>query len=79
MWKCGSSFNRNIFGKNRVIEFIGTKYDAYFLLHYYLVRGLATKVVPSWFGTFIGQLAITIVSIGSILIWTYAIGRCGAR
>lgn len=65
--------------KIELLSLLGQNTMPIFLLHYYLVRGLATKVVPSWFGTFIGQLAITIVSIGSILIWTYAIGRCIAR
>lgn len=39
-----------------------------FLLHYYLVRGLATKVVPRWFDTIIGQLTITVASIIAILM-----------
>lgn len=63
--------------KLEVLSLLGQNTMPIFLLHYYLVRGLATKVVPSWFDTIIGQLAITIVSIGVILMGVYVIGRRG--
>lgn len=63
--------------KLEVLSLLGQNTMPIFLLHYYLVRGLATKAVPSWFDTIIGQLAITIVSIGVILMGVYVIGRRG--
>lgn len=58
-----------------VLSFLGKNTMPIFLLHYYLVRGLAPTVVPRWFDTIVGQIAISVISIGAILVGDYIANR----